>query len=121
MKKFRDQAGAITVGTVVAIFVVLFLIYEATKFGPTLMAQFQFQDAVMEACKFSRNKTAGAVQQEVYQKATELNIPVTREMIKVTRQPTNTRIQVTYSLEAEWLPGRPYKWEVNLNEESMLF
>ena len=121
MKSFRSDAGAITAGLVIAIFAVLFIAYEAMQFGPALMAQFQFQDAVMEAAKFSRNKTAGAVQQEVYQKAAELKILVTREMIKVTRQPTNTRIQVIYSLEAEWLPGRPYKWEVNLNEESMLF
>jgi hypothetical protein len=42
-------------------------------------------------------------------------------MIKVTRVPTKTRIVVHYELSAEWLPGRPYKWTVVIDEESMLF
>ena len=42
-------------------------------------------------------------------------------MINNTRQPTRTRIEVRYELEAEWLPGRPYKWTVVIDEESMLF
>ena len=31
--------------------------------------------------------------------------------------PTNTLIQVSYGLKAEWLPGRLYEWTVNVNEE----
>ena len=121
MKKLKSEAGQVSVGLIVTILVILFVGYEAKQFGPLLFKQFQFQDAVMETAKFSRGKTAGTVQQEVMQKATELQIPVLKNMIKVTRQPANTRIQVTYDLEAEWLPGKPYKWTVNLSEESMLF
>jgi len=121
MKRFRSQRGGAGVGLLIAVVVFLLIAYEAKQFGPNLVAQFQFQDAVVEACKFSRAKTADAVQQEVLAKATELRLPVSRDMIKVTRQPTSTRIVVRYDLEADWLPGKPYKWTVEVNEESVLF
>ena len=121
MKRFRSERGGAGVGLLIAVVVFLFIAYEAKQFGPHVVAQFQFQDAVVEAAKFSRGKTAGAVQQEVLAKATELGLPVSRDMIKVTRQPTNTRIVVRYDQEAEWLPGKMYKWTVELNEESVLF
>ena len=121
MKRFRNQRGGAGAGFLIALVVFLFVAYEAKQFGPHVVAQFQFQAAVVEAAKFSRAKTAGVVQQEVLAKATELHLPVTRDMIKVTRKPTHTRIEVRYDQEAEWLPGKPYKWTVSLDEESILF
>jgi hypothetical protein len=117
----KGERGGISVGLIITLLLGLFLVYEATKFGPLLIAQFQFQDAVIEAAKFSRGKEANAVQAELLQRAGELQLPITRDMIKVLRQPTNTRIQISYELQTEWMPGRIYKWKVDLDEESMLF
>ena len=121
MSRFKSERGGAGLGFVIALAVFLFVAYEAKQFGPPLIAQFEFQDAVVEAAKFSRGKPASAVQAEVFQKANEIGIPVQRELIQVRRQPTNTLIQVSYTLQAEWLPGRLYQWTVNVNEESMLF
>lgn len=121
MKRFKSERGGAGVGLLIAVVVFFFIAYEAKQFGPHVVAQFQFQDAVMETAKFSRNKPASVVQGEVLAKATELGLPVTRDMIKVTRQPQNTAIVVRYDQEAEWLPGRLYKWTVEVNEESVLF
>ena len=121
MRRFRSERGGAGVGTLVALVIFLFIAYEAKQFGPPVMAQFQFEDAVVDAAKFSRGKTADTVQREVLAEATELGLPVSRDMIKVTRQPTRTRIEVRYDQETEWLPGKPYKWTVQLDEESMLF
>jgi hypothetical protein len=121
MRSLKGERGAISVGLIVMILVVLFLAYEAKQFGPLLVAQFQFQDAVIEATKFSRGKEAGTVQQELLQRANELALPITREMINVIRQPTRTQIKVSYELQTEWMPGRVYKWKVDIDEESMLF
>lgn len=121
MRRFKSERGGAGIGTIITLAVFLFIAYEAKQFGPHVVAQFQFQDAVVDAAKFSRAKTADAVQKEVLAKATELNLPVTRDMIKVTRRPTNTRIVVRYDQEAEWLPGKMYKWTVELSEESILF
>ena len=121
MKRFRSERGGAGPGMLIAIVLVLFLAYEAKQFGPHLVAQFRFQDSVIEIAKFSRNKEATVVQGEVLAKATELGLPVTRDMIQVQRQPTKTNIGVRYDQEAEWLPGKMYKWTVEVNEESVLF
>ena len=121
MRRFRSERGGAGGGFLIALVVFLFIAYEAKQFGPHIVAQFQFKDAVIDLAKFSHNKTAAAVQQEVLAKATELSLPVSRDMIKVTRQPTNTRIEVRYDQEADWLPAKPYKWTVEVLAESTLF
>ena len=121
MRSHRSERGAVSVGLIVALFLLLFAVYEAIQFGPLLIAQYEFQDAVLEAAKFSRGQKAEAVQAEVLKRAQELQLPISREMIVVTRQPQNTRIQVTYELATDWLPGKPYSWVVEVDAESVLF
>lgn len=121
MRNFKNERGGASFGLILALAIFLFVAYEAKQFGPPLIAQFQFQDAVVEAAKFSRGKTAQQVKQEVYTKGTEMGIPLTLEVIRVNREPTNTAIQVSYDLQAEWLPGKMYRWTVNVDEASVLF
>ncbi len=121
MRSLKGERGAISMGLVVGIFLVVFAAYEAKQFGPLLMRQFQFQDAAIEASKFSATKDANAVATELAHKAAELQLPITREMIKVTKQATHVRVQVAYELSANWLPGKPYKWTVNVDEQSQIF
>lgn len=121
MRSMKSERGAISMGLVIGIFLVVFAAYEAKQFGPLLMSQFQFQDAVIEASKFSATKDANAVANELVAKAAELHLPISRDMVKVTKQATYTRVQITYQLSAEWLPGKPYTWTVNVDEESKIF
>ncbi len=121
MRSMNGERGAVSMGLVVGILLVLFAAYEAKQFGPLLMRQFQFQDIVIEASKFSATKDAAAIQNEVLFKAGELQLPITRDMIKVTKQATYTRVQVNYELSAEWLPGKAYSWKVSVDEESKIF
>jgi hypothetical protein len=94
MKDLKSERGAVSLGLIVTIVIALFLIYEAKQFGPLLVAPYQFQDVVIDTCKFSVDKQAPAVYDEVRRQAAELNLPISRDMIKVTRQATKTRIQV---------------------------
>ncbi len=121
MRDLKSERGAVSLGLIVTIVVALFLIYEAKQFGPLLVAQYQFQDAVIDTCKFSVDKQASAVFDEVLRQAAELSLPISRDMIKVTRQATKTRIQVQYELSAEWVPGKPYSWTVSVDEQSSVF
>jgi len=121
MRSMKDERGAISMGLIVGVLLVVFVAYEAKQFGPLLMRQFQFQDIAIEASKFSASKDSNSVANELVQRATELQLPISREMIKVTKQATYTRVQVVYQLSAEWLPGIPYTWTVTVDEESKIF
>ncbi len=121
MRSMKGERGAITMGLVVAIFIALFAAYEAKQFGPILLRQFQFQDFAMEAAKFGVSKDANAIASEIASKAAELRLPITKEMVKVAKSGTHVRIQTVYELSVEWLPGKPYKWKVTVDEESQIF
>jgi hypothetical protein len=121
MKTMKGERGAISFGLILGILLVVIAAYEAKQFGPLLMRQFQFQDAVIEASKFSATKDVAAVQNELLSKAAELQLPITREMISVTKQATYTRVYVVYELSTEWAPGKSYTWTVTEDEESKIF
>ena len=78
-------------------------------------------DAVVEEAKFSAGKTPKTIRDNLIKKATELRLPVERQMITVDRRPRFTRIRVEYELSVEWLPGKEYWWDVDEVSESVLF
>ena len=121
MIKRNRQRGEITLGSLIGILVLLFLVYELFQFGPVLLSQFQFQDSVQEIAKFSLNKDQASVRNEVVAKAGEYALPVDGTMVGVTRDRTYTRITVNYQLSVDWLPGQAYTWQVNVDEESRIF
>jgi len=121
MKRFWSAKGDIRLSSILTLAVIAFAIYEGVQFVPVLFAQYEFKDAVVEEAKFSANKKADTVRDSLMGKASELRLPITRDMILVDRKPTFTRIQVRYELSVEWLPGREYIWQVDEVSESVLF
>ena len=121
MKRFKSARGGISVGGILSLLIIAFLIYEGLQFGPVLFAQYEFKDAIAEAAKFSRGKTVSTIQDDLTKRAAELGLPVARDQIAVSMQPTKTRIQVKYQLSVDWLPGKTYKWGVDEVAESTIF
>ena len=121
MSRFKSARGGVSVGGLLTLIIIAFLIYEAIQFGPVLFAQYEFKDAVAEEAKFSRGKDAYTIKNALTKKAAELGLPIASDQIAVTRQPTKTRIQVKYRLSVQWLPGREYTWDVDEVAESVLF
>ena len=120
MRDTRER-GEIKLGTLVVLAICGFIAYEVYKFAPVLFAQYEFKDGVVEEAKFSRGKDAAVMQRSVLKKAQDLGLPVEISNIKVTARGTSTRIQVQYRLTVEWLPGRPYSWDVEEVGESVIF
>lgn len=121
MNRLKSARGGVNVGGLLTLLIIAFLIYELFQFGPVLIAQYEFKDAVVEEAKFSRGKNAYAIKKELTQKAADLGLPIVTDQIAVTLQPTKTRIQVQYELSVEWLPGREYTWQVDEVAESVLY
>ena len=121
MTRLRSARGGITLGGILTLAVIGFLVYEIAKFGPVLLAQYTFKDSLVEEAKFSRNKKAESIQSALAKRAAELGLPITLDQIRVQREPYKTRIQVQYELSVEWLPRTVYTWTVNEVAESALF
>lgn len=121
MRDIHGSHGEVKLSAILSLLLLGFAFYEATQFGPVLFAQYQFKDAVIEEAKFSRGKSEDVIRTSLSRKASELGLPISRDMIKVTREPTRTRIQVQYHLKVEWMPNKEYAWDVNEVAESVLF
>ena len=121
MKRFWSTRGEVKMASILSLAVLAFAVYEGIQFVPVLFAQYSFKDAVVEEAKFSANKSVDTVRNNLMEKASELRLPVERQMISVDRQPRFTRIRVRYELSVEWLPGKEYWWDVEEVSESVLF
>ena len=121
MKRFKSARGGISLSGILSLVFIAFLIYEGFQFIPTLMAQYQFKDEMVEAAKFSRRKTADEIKSELIQHASALELPITTDRIRVSKLPNKTRIHVQYRLNVEWLPGNTYSWDVDEVAESPVY
>jgi len=121
MSRYRNSRGGASVSGMLTLVVLVFVSYEAYKFAPVLVAQYEFKDALTEAAKFSRGKKEFQIKDNLAAKAGELGLPIASNQIKVSLQNTSTRIQVKYQLSVEWLPGKLYTWDVDEVAESAIF
>jgi len=121
MSKVAAQRGEIRLGTILTLAVVAFVVYEGFKFAPVLFAQYEFKDAVVEEAKFSAGKTVASITRRLVEKARALDLPIDASQIKVNLRGTSCRVEVQYRLTVEWLPGKPYSWDVNEVSESVIF
>lgn len=121
MKRFWNARGEVRMTALLSLLVLIFAIYEGFQFLPVLFAQYEFKDAIVEEAKFSAYKKEETIRDNLLKKAADLRLPIQRQDVIVNRMPTSTRIRVNYELSVEWLPGRDYVWQVNEDEESVLF
>ena len=121
MSRYRNSRGGANISGILSLIVLAFVAYEAYKFAPVLIAQYEFKDSLSEAAKFSRGKKDFQIKDNLAKKAAELGLPIASNQIKVTLQNTKTRIQAKYQLSVEWLPGKLYTWDVDEVAESQIF
>jgi hypothetical protein len=80
--------------------------------APPYFSNYQFEDALKTESQMSTytNKTEDVIRDEVFKKAQELDIPITKEQIKVVRSGQigtgSVSIEATYTVHVN-LPGYP--------------
>jgi hypothetical protein len=69
------------------VFVVIVALYLGVMFVPVYYANYEFEDVLNGEALFATNSTAteDAIRESVFKKAQQLEIPITREAIKVQR------------------------------------
>jgi len=97
---------------VAGIFVMVASVYLIAVLAPPFFSNYQFEDAIRTEAQMDtyNTKTDDQIRDSVYKKAQELDVPVTREQIKVQRTgPTGAgsiSIEAPYTVHVS-LPGYP--------------
>lgn len=80
------------------------VVFAATRYVPAYVTWFQFNDYVRQQVKFAgtSRKTSDTLREEIFKKAKELSIPVTKKDIRITRRGP------AFTLDLE------YRWPIDL-------
>src|SRR5207253_1451823 len=86
------------------LFILIVLLFAGTQYAPGYFAAFQFNDYVRQEVKYAvtARKTPERIRAEILEKAKELEIPLTKNDIHVTRRGPS------FTLEIE------YRWPINM-------
>ncbi len=103
---------------VFGIFLIVAAVYLIATLAPPFFSNYQFEDALKTEAQMSTytSKTEEAIRDEVFKKAQDLDVPITREQIKVQRNGVigtgSVSIEAAYTVHVN-LPGYPL--DLNFN------
>jgi hypothetical protein len=101
-----------TMKMAVGIFAMVAVVYLCAELIPPYFANYEFQDAIKTEAQMTTysTKTEDAIREEMFKKAQELDIPIAKEQIKVTRvgaaNAGSVTIEAPYTVHVN-LPGYP--------------
>lgn len=97
---------------ILGISIIVVALYLCVELIPPYYSNYEFQDAIQSEALMSTNnsKTEDAIRESVFKKAQDLQIPLTREGIKVHREGVNgsgsVSIDAPYTVHLD-MPGYP--------------
>jgi len=106
--------GAGTIGCLIWLAVIAAVGHVLWKVVPVKIRSSTFYDTMQEQASFGSIKSEAQIQYEILRRAEELEIPVTRETVKVTRTRASVTVEAHYSIPIEFFGGAyKYVWKFN--------
>jgi len=101
----RAQRGEGKLKAIIVTAILVFGIYAAFKLVPPYSAEYQLNDKIQEIARFGvvDRKTEDQIRDSVLKTIQDLDIPATRENIKVTSNPSKVTILVDYTVPVDLL------------------
>jgi hypothetical protein len=122
---WSSQRGKAGIGTLVALLVVVSGVYLGMKFIPLRASAYQFDDTVREQVVFAgarrRKISDEEITRNLLQRADDLELPVTRRNVRITRRSTRIRIQVAYKMPIHLPFDYTYEWTFVSDHEGPSF
>jgi hypothetical protein len=102
-RRLRAQRGEGRLKAIVVIAIIALVIYAAVKVLPPYIAEYQLADKMTEQARFGvvNRYTEEQVRAAVFKEAQDLDIPITKEDIKVFVSPSVVRVSVDYTIPVD--------------------
>jgi hypothetical protein len=113
----RSQRGEGKLKAVIYTVVLLFAVYAAIKIVPVYVAEYELKDKMAEQARFAivNRYSEDQVRDVIYKVIQDLDIPATREDIKVLSTNNGIMISVNYSVPVDF---KVYKTELSFSPSS---
>ena len=101
----RAERGEGKLKALIVTAVIVFGIYAAFKLVPPYVAEYQLADKMQDTARFAQvsNYTADQIRDQIYKTVEDLDIPVTKDQIKVVAGRPVTRISIDYTVPVNLL------------------
>jgi Domain of unknown function (DUF4845) len=101
----RSQRGAGKLKALIVTAVLAAGVYTAFKLVPPYSAEYQLNDKIQEIARFGivERKSEEQIRESVFKTMQDLDIPATRDNIKVTASPSKVAITVDYTVPVDLL------------------
>ena len=112
MNRSRSVRGAANVGCIVWLVILGLVGYVLYKVVPVKIATSEFYDVMQEQASFGSIKDAKFIEFEILRKAQELQIPVTKDNLKITRSREALTVEAHYEITIDFFNGAyKYVWK----------
>jgi hypothetical protein len=121
MKSNRGERGEGRLGTFFALTLLVVMIYLGFKVVPVMINSYTFKDFIEEEARFAAvRRDDEEIRTRVYNKARELQLPISKEMIQMERTNTRFDIIVRYAVPIV-TPVYTYQYKRDEHVSSPLF
>ena len=112
MNRSRSVRGAANVGCIVWLVILCLVGYVLWKVVPVKIATSEFYDVMQEQASFGSIKDVKFIEFEILRKAQELQIPVTKDNLKITRSREALTVEAHYEITIDFFNGAyKYVWK----------
>ncbi len=103
--ELRAQRGAGKLKALIVTAILVFGVYAGFKLVPPYSAEYQLNDKIQEIARFGvvERKTEEQIRESVFKTIQDLDIPATRDNIKVTASTSKVAILVDYTVPVDLL------------------
>ena len=122
MREKRGIRGEGRVGCIVWLALVGLVGYVLFQVVPVKIDNSTFEDFITEQASFGSIKSVKQIEQEILAKAKDLNLPVTKENLTITKTREKITIETHYDVNIVFFGGvYTYNWKRDLVVERPLF
>jgi hypothetical protein len=112
MRRRRATLGRGNLGCILWLIVVIAVGHVLWIVVPVKIKTSEFYDVLQEQASFGSIKSEGAIQYEILRRAQQLQIPVTKDNLKVTRSREAVTVEAHYEIPLEFFGGvYKYVWK----------
>jgi len=112
MRATRRERGKAGIGCVIWLAVVALVGYSLVKIVPVKVTASHFEDFMAEEAGFGSIRSPQQIEKEILAKAKELNIPVTKDNLTVTRGREMLTVEAHYQIVIDFFGGAyKYVWK----------
>ncbi len=112
MRRTRGIRGGANIGCMIWLVILGLVGYVLYKVVPVKMASSEFFDAMQEQASFGSIKDQKFIEYEILKKAEELQIPVKKDNLKITKTNNAIKVEAHYEMTIDFFNGAyKYVWK----------